>query len=109
MSKQKILVSSIGTRVLTPEEKARRRYERSILLRLGVLPSYFTDKGSNKIAEKKMSSRADGRFSTNYATYEEYIHDANAIIDIVFSGGYAPEELVSKVEHTVKELNLQDL
>lgn len=107
MSKQKVLVSSIGKNVLTPEERNRKNYERHILLRIGVIPPYFTGNDNSMSIDDLKNKK--GRFSTNYATYEEFIHDRTIVFELVTNGKHAPEELVSKVEHTVKELNLQDL
>lgn len=101
--RQKVLVSSIGKNVLTPEERDRKNYERQIMLKTGVLQPWF-DGPLFDVGDYKGIKMHDDRFSTMYETFEEYQHDRMLVGNIVLADGYAPEELVDKVGHTTNEL-----
>ena len=99
----KVKASSIGTRKFTKEEKEFYNNRRRVLVSIGAMPEY--DMGIEKPRpEKRLSPE---RFSTNYKTRDEFNRDREEILDYLDRMEYAPEDLVTKVSETVKELDLQ--
>ena len=98
-----VRASNIGTRKFTKEEKQFYNNRRRILVSVGAMPNY--DLGTAKLRpEKRLSAE---RFSTNYKTREEFEKDREEIFDYLERMEYPPEDLVTKVSETVKELDLQ--
>ena len=100
---QKVLTNSIGKNQLTTDRRARKNYERKIMIGTGILEPWFDGPmfDANDFKDLKMCG---DRFSTMYETYEEYQRDRQLVGNIVFNGGYAPEELANKVAHTTNEI-----
>ena len=73
------------------------------MIDIGCMPDYDMGIGKPR-PEKRLSPE---RFSTNYKTREEFEKDRNEILDYLDRMEYAPEDLVTKVSETVKELDLQ--
>ena len=105
MLKNKATVDTIGHGTVSPEQRNRNKYEREILLKIGLLPGFYDCGTSEKVKpEKRLSPE---RFSTNYKTREEFDKDRCMVADCILDNNIAPEDVVQKVSETVNELNLQ--
>ena len=100
---QKVTESSTVKNELTTDRRIRSKYERQIMLKIGLLQPWF-DGPLFDVSDYKDIKMHGDRFSIMYETFEEYEHARQLVGNIVFDGGYAPEELADKVGHTTNEL-----
>lgn len=101
-------VKNIGHGTVSEDKKRWRRYYRTLMWRIGAMPTFYCGGMSNDTKHIKVEKRlSPERFSTNYKTREEFENDRGKIIEYLMNEEYAPEDLVNKVVETVKELDLQ--
>lgn len=90
---------------LTDEEKRWRNYQRRVMIKMGMLPTYYTS-GCSKI-RKHITGLSKEQFSTNYKISKEFIDDRDLISKYLLNNEYIPDALVKKVSETVEELNIE--
>ena len=101
----KATVNTIGHGTVSYEQSIKKKYEREVMLRIGLRNGYY-DSGAvtRNRPEKRLSPE---RFSTNYKTRDEFEDDREKILEYLSRMEYAPEDLVNKVAETVTELDLK--
>lgn len=89
---------------ISDEEIAWRMYELNIKEKIGTLCTCFDGPEPRYDKHKRLSK---DRFSSNYATSEEFDYDRNKIIsEYLAMHKEVPADLLNKVAETVAELNI---
>lgn len=92
------------THTISAEEIAWRMYVLNIKEKIGTLCTCFDGPESRYDKHKRLSK---DKFSSNYATSEEFTNDRNKIIsEYLAMHKEVPEDLLNKVSETVTELNI---
>lgn len=95
-------VNSIGRGKASFKKQQANKLYRDMLAALGVLPTKYDDTVSIN-----NNTQSGERYSTMYATEQEFRDDQTKALKIFSSGGRIPTELYTKVTETVKEKNIR--
>lgn len=104
MKKPTIPTSEIRGGNVSPEVYNWRMYRHITLQKLGLGVGPMSCGKTIENSNKTYQEQAD-RFSTDYATFEEFDSDINLVLSCLERMEYAPKDIVDKLERAVKETN----
>lgn len=96
-------VNSIGRGKASFKKQQANKLYRDMLAALGVLPTKYDD----TVSINKNNTQSGERYSTMYATEQEFRDDQTRALRLFSNGKSIPADLYTKVTETVKEKNIR--